>query len=146
MEQRRELGGPDAQSLAILVVEDDADTSEAFQLYLTHLGGRVRLAKDGLEALQVLATEVPDVILCDLNMPRMTGHEFIRHLRRDPRLAHLVVLAVTGYDSSTNRERARVDGFDAYLTKPFDWETMADALDKARGPRSLASADGPTAP
>ena len=146
MEQRRELGGPDGQNLSILVVEDDADTSDAFQLYLTHLGGRVRLAKDGLEALQILVTEVPDVILCDLNMPRMSGRDFIRCLRRDPHLAHLVVIAVTGYDSSTNRERARVDGFDAYLTKPFDWETMAEALARARDPRSFASTDGPAMP
>jgi CheY-like chemotaxis protein len=137
---------PDACDLSILIVDDHADMGEALRLYLTHLGGRVRVAQDGLEALQALATDIPDVILCDLNMPRMSGREFIRHLRRDPRHAHLLAIAVTGYDSLTNRERAQADGFDAYLTKPLEWETMARVLEDARHRRSLARAAGPGSP
>jgi CheY-like chemotaxis protein len=133
MTRESELGPrPQGRDLAVLLVEDHADTSDALRLYLTHLGGRVRVAQDGVEALQILATEIPDVILCDLNMPRMSGREFIRRLRRDPRHAHLVAIAVTGYDNRTNRERAHADGFDAYLTKPLEWETLLQALNDAR--------------
>jgi CheY-like chemotaxis protein len=142
-DDREREPGLQGRDLTILVVEDHADTSDAMRLYLTHLGRRVRVAKDGLEALQVLADDIPHVILCDLNMPRMSGREFIRHLRRDPRHAHLMVIAVTGYDSRTNRERAHADGFDAYLTKPVDWENLMQVLDDAQCRRSASAVEGP---
>lgn len=114
--------------LAVLLVEDSPDTREATQLMLELLGARVLLACDGAEALAVLQTEAPDVVLCDLRMPRMDGFELIRRLRQDPRHAHRPAVSVSGFTSAADRQRSRDAGFDDHLGKPFDTAVLVSAL------------------
>jgi signal transduction histidine kinase/ActR/RegA family two-component response regulator len=118
--------------LAILVVEDSVDTAEATRLLLQDLGARVVLAKNGLEALDVLAADgAPDAVVCDLRMPGLDGFEFLRRLRADRRLGHLPVVALSGFASAGDFQRTREAGFDAHVGKPFDATALAAALQGA---------------
>jgi PAS domain S-box-containing protein len=113
----------------VLLVEDSADAGDATCVLLEDLGARVTLAKNGLEALDVLANEAePDAILCDLRMPGLDGFELLRRLRSEPRWAHLGVVAVSGFARWTDFQRTREAGFDGHVSKPFDTPTLLAAL------------------
>jgi CheY-like chemotaxis protein len=114
--------------LAILIVEDSVDTAEATRLLLQDLGARVAVAKNGLEALDVLAGDAPDAVVCDLRMPGLDGFEFLRRLRSDRGRAHLPVIALSGFASAGDYQRTREAGFDGHIGKPFDATALAAAL------------------
>ncbi|HEV8673349.1 MAG TPA: response regulator [Methylomirabilota bacterium] len=120
--------GTRLDGVRILIVEDSADTGDATRLLLEDLGARVQLAKDGLEALDILAADEPDVVLCDLRMPGLDGFEFVRRLRADPRRAHVPVVAVSGFARKADFQRTEEAGFDGHVSKPFDLEVLLAAL------------------
>jgi chemosensory pili system protein ChpA (sensor histidine kinase/response regulator) len=92
-------------NITILIVEDDADIAELMQLLLEREGYSVRVASDGLEALQQLRTEIePDLILLDLMMPRMDGEQFLKHMRADHH-AHVPVVILSGHVSAQAKAR-----------------------------------------
>src|SRR5439155_26634015 len=96
--------------LSILVVEDSEDARESLRILLQFLGAEVSVARDGREALDVTQEAEPDVVLCDLRMPRMDGFEFIRELHRQPSVSP-PVLAVSAYTSDADLQRTREAGF-----------------------------------
>jgi CheY-like chemotaxis protein len=130
------MRSPDPKSATILLVDDHEDSRDAFGLILTSLGHRVVLAQDGIDGLKHLETVLPDLILCDLNMPGMDGFSFIAALRSRPALADVTVLAMTGRDSPV--ETLRTAGFAGHLAKPIDYDAMVDALDRFLGARGKA--------
>ncbi len=119
--------------IRILLVEDNADTGDATRVLLEGLGARVTLAKNGLDALERVDAEEPDVILCDLRMPRLDGFEFLRRLRTDPRRLPIPVIAVSGFARSVDYQRTREAGFDGHVSKPFDLATLLTSLRYALG-------------
>ena len=112
------------RGLSILVVEDVDDAREFTRALLEQLGADVLTARDGLEALAALDHGQPDVVLCDLWMPRMDGFEFIRtlHLRHDVKWPP--VIAVSGLASGADHLRTQEAGFAGHLDKPFDDATL----------------------
>jgi CheY-like chemotaxis protein len=112
----------------ILIVEDSRDAAEATRLTLEASGADVTLAGDGLEALGALHDRVPDLVLCDLDMPRLDGFGFIARLRDDPRWRTLPVLAVSGFRRPADRQRAGAAGFAGQVAKPFDADTLLAAI------------------
>ena len=114
--------------LTILVVEDTADSLEATRIMLEVLGAEVLVARDGLEALDVMATSSPDLVLCDLRMPRMDGFEFLHELSRTEGDDRPPVVAVSGLVSKSDQERTRAAGFDGHLKKPFDDVALESAV------------------
>jgi diguanylate cyclase len=114
--------------LSILVVEDSDDARESLGNLLQLLGARVTTARDGRDALDVIQGAVPDLVLCDLRMPRMDGYELIHELLRGPSTAHLPVVAMSGLVSEADRQRTLEAGFKAHIAKPFDETTLVAAV------------------
>jgi CheY-like chemotaxis protein len=115
----------------ILVVEDHEDALNVSRALLEHYGARVLAARHGAEALALLETERPDLVLCDLRMPVMDGFAFMARLRRDPRLARLTVIAVTALGEYPDVLQTWEAGFDGHLAKPVDAATLATAVKRA---------------
>jgi signal transduction histidine kinase/ActR/RegA family two-component response regulator len=114
--------------LAVLVVDDSQDTTEMLCRLLKFSGATVTAASSGEDALFLLAGDKFDVVLSDISMPGMDGFEFLRKLRQMPRLAHVPILALTGFGRPEDVERARAAGFYSHITKPFDFEALVDVL------------------
>lgn len=110
----------------VLVVEDSNDTRRVLSLQLRHKGCRVLTATDGEEAVETALRARPDVILMDLNMPRLDGLAATERIRRHDELNEAAIIAVTAYDTYGIREAALEAGCQDYLLKPLD----ADALER----------------
>jgi CheY-like chemotaxis protein len=118
------------KSATILLVEDHDDSRDAFGQILASLGHWVLLAATGRDALQIVATVRPDLILCDLRMPGMDGYGFMAALRAQEKLRELTVIAVTGAaPGPATLPRLRAAGFADHLTKPLDYDAIVRALD-----------------
>ncbi|MEZ4237072.1 MAG: ATP-binding protein [Myxococcota bacterium] len=111
---------PALEGLRALVVEDDPDSRDLVVTTLRGAGATVTPAASGRDALDVIGTCDPDVVFSDVGMPGMTGYELVAKLRSDPRWQELVVVAVTAYGRSQDREHAFAVGFDQHLAKPVD--------------------------
>ncbi len=108
----------------ILVVDDSLTVRRVTQRLLVREGYRVTLAKDGLDALERLAEEVPQVVLSDIEMPRMDGFDLVRNLRADARWRALPVIMITSRIAQKHRDHAVELGVDHYLGKPYSEEDL----------------------
>ncbi|MEO6361710.1 MAG: response regulator, partial [Caldimonas sp.] len=108
----------------VLVVDDSLTVRRVTQRLLVREGYRVTLAKDGLDALERLAEEVPRIVLSDIEMPRMDGFDLVRNIRADARLRDLPVLMITSRIAQKHREHAAELGVDHYLGKPYSEEDL----------------------
>ena len=104
----------------ILIVDDNLDSVQGMATLQKRRGHEVRTAASGSEALAVAAEFVPEVVLLDIGLPEMDGCEVARRLRASPALSHALLIAMTGYASPEDRERAKEAGFDEHLIKPVD--------------------------
>jgi len=120
--------GQDA--LDILVVEDNEDARETLVALLEILGHRVSSRSDGVAGLEAALASPPDLALVDVGLPRMDGYEVARRLRTAIGTRTRLV-ALTGYGSPEDRERALAAGFDAHVVKPVDAETLRTLFDGA---------------
>jgi len=109
---------PDLTSATILVVDDHEQNLELIQAYAESIGCRVRTARDGLEALQEVRTDPPDLVLLDVMMPRMSGFQACAKLKADPATRDIPVIMVTALNEVGDVERAVESGADDFLTKP----------------------------
>jgi two-component system cell cycle response regulator len=111
--------GPDAPA-GVLVVDDNEQNLELLQAYLDELGSPVRLARSGLEALDAVRTEPPDLILLDVMMPRMSGFQVCEKIKKDPATRDIPIVMVTALNEVADAERAVEVGADDFLTKPVN--------------------------
>lgn len=130
-------GLPDLSGVRILVVEDTDDSLEALSVTLERLGAHVLAARDGVEALDVMAARPVDLVLCDLRMPRMDGFEFLRELHRMQGRTHVPVIAVSGLAGGADHERTEAAGFEGHVDKPFDDEHLLAAVGAAIARRPI---------
>jgi CheY-like chemotaxis protein len=114
----------------VLVIDDNAENLE-LMLYLLHaFGFETRSARDGLEGLAAIEREIPDLVICDVHMPRLDGFGVIERLKSDPALQSVRVLAVTALAMVGDAERVLKAGFDGYVSKPIDPETFVGTLER----------------
>ncbi|MGB8694893.1 MAG: response regulator, partial [Steroidobacteraceae bacterium] len=111
-----------------LVVDDSITVRRVTQRLLERNGMRVLTARDGMEAIELLAEHVPDIILLDIEMPRMDGYEVAAQVRADPRLSQVPIIMITSRVGDKHRARAIELGVDDYLGKPYQESQLIDAI------------------
>jgi signal transduction histidine kinase len=104
----------------ILIADDNADSAESMGMLLRLMGNDVRIASDGLEAVEQAASFQPDIVLMDIGMPRLDGYEAARRIRNQDWSRDPLLVAVTGWGPSDDSEEATAAGFDHHFTKPLD--------------------------
>jgi two-component system, cell cycle response regulator DivK len=112
----------------ILIVDDSPDNLRLTQLLLECEGYAVRTADDAEQALAVLETYRPELILMDIQLPGMDGLELTRRLRKMPELQPMGIVALTAYAMQSDEANAREAGCDGYITKPIDTRTFAASI------------------
>jgi CheY-like chemotaxis protein len=113
----------------VLLVEDDREGRRLYAQWLRDAGFQVAEAHNGLQALERALDSRPDVVVTDLNIPGIDGFELTRRLKHDPRVSHVPILAVTGYEAfASDPARARRAGCDAVLPKPCSQEDFEAAI------------------
>ncbi|MHB8519850.1 MAG: response regulator [Limisphaerales bacterium] len=116
-------------SARILLIEDNPDNLELMTYLLQASGYRPLAARDGEEGLAAARRERPDLIVCDIQIPKLDGYEVARELKRDSQLRPIPLVAVTAYAMVGDRDRILVAGFDGYIPKPIDPETFVSQLE-----------------
>jgi PAS domain S-box-containing protein len=115
---------PAAVSRRILVVDDNEDAAVTLAMLLELNGHQTFVAHDGDAALEAANQLEPDLVLLDIGLPTIDGHEVCRRLRAQPRGANMRVVALTGWGQDADRRRSREAGFDGHLTKPVAYEEL----------------------
>lgn len=122
-----------AKSLDIVLIEDNDDAAELLEILLTQLGHHVHLARTGLEGLALVREVVPQVVLCDLGLPGMSGLEVCEHVRALQLPAQPLMVALTGWGMTEDRRRTQGVGFDHHLVKPVTADSLLEILRSQTG-------------
>ena len=112
----------------VLTVDDSRTMRDMLMLALKDAGYRVVQAEDGVHGLEVLQSERPDIVITDINMPRMDGFGFIEGMRADPNHKATPVLVLTTESDAAKKQRAREAGATGWIVKPFDPVRLVDAV------------------
>jgi CheY-like chemotaxis protein len=128
----------------VLIVEDDTSLRRLLELRLSVDGYVARSAGDGAEALQVLASWVPDVIVTDVMMPRLSGLSLCRAVRRNPRTATLPVILLTARNFDSDMQAVIDLGGITFMMKPFDADSLNRELVAALASRSTTAGSAGT--
>jgi signal transduction histidine kinase/CheY-like chemotaxis protein len=121
----------------ILIVEDNQDSAESLKEYLELLGHKAVIANSGPDGVRLASTEPPDVVVCDIGLPGMSGHEVCAELKKNPTLGHTVIVVLSGHPlDHEGGSQAKVN-FDYYLLKPIDPPRLAQIIQ--RGPKEQSS-------
>ncbi len=132
-EPEREPAVIDGAPRRVLVVDDNVDNADSLALYLRQRGHLVDTAFDGDMACQVADRFRPDVVLLDLGLPKLSGHDVCRHIRRQPWGTRTRIIAQTGWGQDTDRHRSREAGFDDHLVKPVAPAELLSLIAQPRG-------------
>ena len=120
-------------NLTVLLVEDDEDTRYVMRLELERRDYRVIEAEDGEQSVTLAEQERPDIILMDLSLPTMDGLEATRQIRGLDGMSAVPIIAVTAHQETDFREEAKTSGFNAYATKPIDFDWLSELMVGLRG-------------
>ena len=115
-------------SKTVLTVDDSRTMRDMLRIALSSAGYEVLQAEDGQHGLEVLASARPDVIITDINMPRLDGFGFIEGVRRDARLRAVPILVLSTESHVEKKQRARAAGATGWIVKPFDSAKLVDAV------------------
>lgn len=114
----------------ILIIDDNKDLASIFAEYLNIIGYEAIAVNSGEEGIELAEVKQPQVILCDIGMVGMNGYDVARYIRQDDDLKDVHLIAISGYSSEVDVERAFDAGFDKYLSKPLDLEDIRGAIEE----------------
>ena len=114
----------------ILYVEDNFDNRMLVRRVLEAEGYRVVEAEDGIEGLDWLRSEIPDLVLMDINLPEIDGYEVTKRFKQFPRMSRVPVIAMTANVMKGDREKTLAAGCDGYIPKPIDIDALPDQIAK----------------
>jgi two-component system, cell cycle response regulator DivK len=112
----------------ILYIEDNIDNRTLVRRVLQIEGYRVMEAESGFKAFEILRSEIPDLVLMDINLPDMDGYEITTRLKQMPSLARVPVIAMTANVMKGDREKTLAAGCDGYISKPIDIDTLPSQI------------------
>jgi len=114
----------------ILIVDDYPDALDIWAIYLRAMGYRVSTAGDGAAALAQAERLHPDLIVLDLELPRISGFDVAKRLRANPETEHIPLIAATGYSHVKQLDRAREAGFNQIVIKPCDPDLLVEEIER----------------
>jgi signal transduction histidine kinase/ActR/RegA family two-component response regulator len=133
----RPIDPASARSCKILLAEDNEANTSSISSYLKAKGYQIILAKNGLEAVKMASAQIPDLILMDIQMPKMDGLEAIRYIRAHPQLTTVPIVALTALAMSGDREKCISAGANDYLAKPVKLKQLANSIQQLLSIKSL---------
>jgi two-component system, cell cycle response regulator DivK len=118
----------------VLLVEDQEENRDMYALRLRHAGYEVFEARDGDEALDLIARQRPDIILLDISIPIIDGYMVARIVKAIRDTSSIPIVALTAHDYDSNNQEASRVGFDRYLTKPIEPRQVVECVQELIGP------------
>ena len=128
-----------APGVRVLVIDDSNTIRRSAEIFLRQGGHEVFLAEDGYDALAKVNDHAPQLIFCDILMPRLDGYQTCAIIKRNPRFSGVPVVMLSSKDGVFDKARGRMVGSDDYLTKPFTKDQLLRVVQQF-------SADGPPTP
>ena len=119
-----EVHGAKKIEKTVMVVEDNDDFRHFLHRELSHIYNKVLVAKDGMEGALMAEQENPDLIVCDVMMPRMNGTDMCRRIKENIETSHIPIILLTAWSTDEGRAEGYKAGADAYIAKPFDMEVL----------------------
>ena len=116
----------------VLVIDDSNTIRRSAEIFLRQGGHDVVLAEDGFDALAKVNDHSPELIFCDILMPRLDGYQTCAIIKRNPRFAHVPIIMLSSKDGLFDKARGRMVGSQDYLTKPFTKEQLLRAVEAYR--------------
>jgi chemosensory pili system protein ChpA (sensor histidine kinase/response regulator) len=126
----------------VLVVDDSVTVRKVTSRFLERQGFNVAVAKDGIDAIEILQDTTPDMILLDIEMPRMDGFEVATQVRHNKRLQHIPIIMITSRTGEKHRERALEIGVNDYMGKPFQEQELLSKIQQILGQKVSLTHDG----
>ena len=125
-------GGSADRGAKVLVIDDSNTIRRSAEIFLRQGGHEVVLAEDGFDALAKVNDHLPELIFCDILMPRLDGYQTCAIIKRNPKFTHVPVIMLSSKDGLFDKARGRMVGSEDYLTKPFTKEQLLRAVDEYR--------------
>jgi twitching motility two-component system response regulator PilG len=119
-----------ATGAKVLVIDDSNTIRRSAEIFLRQGGHEVVLAEDGFDALAKVNDHAPQLIFCDILMPRLDGYQTCAIIKRNPKFAHVPVIMLSSKDGLFDKARGRMVGSEEYLTKPFTKEQLLRAVEQ----------------
>ena len=116
----------------VLVIDDSSTIRRSAEIFLRQGGHEVVLAEDGFDALAKVNDHDPELIFCDILMPRLDGYQTCAIIKRNPRFAKVPVIMLSSKDGLFDKARGRMVGSEEYLTKPFTKDQLLRAVESFR--------------
>lgn len=115
-------------SVKVMVIDDSNTIRKSAEIFLVQAGCQVVLAEDGFDALAKIADHQPDLVFCDILMPRLDGYQTCALIKKNPRFSATPVVMLSSKDGLFDRARGRMVGSDEYLTKPFTKDSLLSTV------------------
>jgi twitching motility two-component system response regulator PilG len=116
------------RGVKVMVIDDSNTIRRSAEIFLVQAGCQVLLAEDGFDALSKIADHQPDIIFCDIMMPRLDGYQTCALIKKNTRFRATPVIMLSSKDGLFDRARGRMVGSDQYLTKPFTKDSLLQAV------------------
>lgn len=116
----------------VLIVDDNLDSADSLAMLMKITDNEAYLAHDGEEAIKAIEKYRPEVVLLDIGLPKLDGHEVCRRVRQEPWGKDVVIIALTGWGQADDRRKSQEAGFDGHLVKPIDYDKLVELLESLK--------------
>lgn len=136
-----QTAGGRALPLKVLVIDDSNTIRRSAEIFLKQGGHQVLLAEDGFDALSKVLDNAPDLIFCDILMPKLDGYQTCAIIKRNAKFAHTPVIMLSSKDGLFDKAKGRMVGSQDYLTKPFSKDQLLQAVVRYAGQAQLVASE-----